>query len=105
QSALGRVLLRKLPARVNLRRRFASILDEQFSQVPGVRVPVPGHEFRHAYYKYYAFIEPRTIEEGWSRDRILQATLAEGIPCFSGSCSEIYLEKAFSQKQRPPQRL
>src|SRR5438445_2434324 len=91
QSALGRVLLRKLPARVNLRRRFASILDEQFSQVPGVRVPVPGHEFRHAYYKYYAFIEPRTIEEGWSRDRILQATLAEGIPCFSGSCSEIYL--------------
>jgi dTDP-4-amino-4,6-dideoxygalactose transaminase len=25
----------------------------------------------------------------------MNAVTAEGIPCFSGSCSEIYLEKAF----------
>jgi hypothetical protein len=105
QSALGRVLLTKLAARVNLRRQFASILDEQFSRIPGVRVAVPGPEFKHAYYKYYAFVEPGAVKRSWNRDRMLQAMLAEGVPCFSGSCSEIYLEKAFSQKQRPPQRL
>ena len=30
---------------------------------------------------------------------------AEGIPCFSGSCSEIYLEKAFPENLRPAQKL
>ena len=105
QSALGRVLLRKLPGRVNLRRKFASIMDEHFLRIPGVRVTIPRLEFRHAYYKYYAFVEPQRLKVGWSRDRFLQAILAEGIPCFSGSCSEIYLEKAFSQEQRPRQRL
>ena len=34
----------------------------------------------------------------------MNAATAEGIPCFSGSCSEIYLEKAFDGK-RPVQRL
>jgi hypothetical protein len=36
---------------------------------------------------------------------VIDAINAEGIPCFSGSCSEIYLEKAFPQRLRPPHRL
>lgn len=27
----------------------------------------------------------------------MNAVVAEGIPCYSGSCSEIYLEKAFTE--------
>ncbi|HCG98528.1 MAG TPA: aminotransferase, partial [Actinobacteria bacterium] len=42
----------------------------------------------------------------WNRDRIMDAINAEGIPCSSGSCSEIYLEKAFDKDGfRPTTRL
>jgi dTDP-4-amino-4,6-dideoxygalactose transaminase len=33
----------------------------------------------------------------------MNAVNAEGIPCFSGSCSEIYLEKAFLDAGLGPQ--
>ncbi len=105
QSALGRVLLKKLPARVGVRRKLAAILDDRFSLIPGLRVTTPSHEFGHSYYKYYVFVEPEMLKQEWSRDRILQAISAEGIPCFTGSCAEIYLEMAFSAEQRPAQRL
>jgi dTDP-4-amino-4,6-dideoxygalactose transaminase len=35
----------------------------------------------------------------------MAAINAEGIPCFSGICSEIYLEKAFPEKLRPQKRM
>ena len=41
------------------------------------------------------FVEPEKLADGWSRDRILSAIVEAGVPCFSGSCSEVYLEKAF----------
>ena len=34
----------------------------------------------------------------------MAAINAEGIPCFGGICSEIYLEKAFPKELRPRQR-
>jgi len=96
QSAIGRVQLRKLPEWTNTRKRHASILSDAFAQIPALRVTVPPEGIGHAYYKYYAFLKPELCREGWNRDRIMNAVVAEGIPCFSGSCSEIYLEKAFS---------
>jgi dTDP-4-amino-4,6-dideoxygalactose transaminase len=59
----------------------------------------------HSYYRYYVFLRPERLRAGWNRDRVIDAVKAEGIPCFSGSCSEIYLEKAFPQEMRPPGRL
>ena len=35
----------------------------------------------------------------------MQAIAAEGVPCFSGTCSEIYLERAFPPELRPAERL
>jgi dTDP-4-amino-4,6-dideoxygalactose transaminase len=105
QSAVGRVLLRKLPRLVETRRRNAAILRESFSRVPGLRVTVPPTEIGHSYYKYYAFVRPENLRDGWNRDRIIAALSAEGIPCFTGSCSEIYLEKAFPESMRPARRL
>ena len=35
------------------------------------------------------------LAEGWSRDRIIAAINDAGVPCYQGSCSEVYLEKAF----------
>jgi dTDP-4-amino-4,6-dideoxygalactose transaminase len=101
QSAIGRVLLRKLPERVRIRRRNAAILDEAFSRIPSLRVTLPPEGFGHSYYKYYAYLCPERLHAGWDRDRIMAAINAEGVPCFTGTCSEIYLEKAFPESMRP----
>lgn len=60
-------------------------------------------EIKHAAYKCYIFVESSALNEGWSRDRILNEINALGVPCFSGSCSEVYLEKAFDQTGWRPQ--
>ena len=103
QSAIGRLQLAKLPEWTLIRRRNAETLTQGFRDLPGLRVTVPPSEIGHAYYKYYVFVEPERLAEGWDRDRIMNAVAAEGIPCFSGSCSEIYLEKAFDA-MRPAAR-
>jgi dTDP-4-amino-4,6-dideoxygalactose transaminase len=66
---------------------------------------VPDHS-THAAYKCYVFVEPSRLADGWNRDRILQEISARGVPCYSGSCSEVYLEKAFDGTGwRPASRL
>ena len=104
QSALGRVLLRKLPRMVETRRRNAAILTQSFQGHSALRVTQPPDHVVHPYYKYYVFVRPEELGNGWTRDRILNAIVAEGIPCYAGSCSEIYLEKAFTSNLRPPGR-
>jgi dTDP-4-amino-4,6-dideoxygalactose transaminase len=101
QSAIGRVLLRKLPHSAGIRRKNASILTRGFSSCSALRVTPPSMEIEHSYYKYYVFLRPERLRKGWDRDRIMEAINAEGIPCFSGICSEIYLEKAFPENLRP----
>lgn len=104
QSAIGRIQLRSLDEQLFTRRHHATVLNECLNGIPGIRVSVPPAEIHHAYYRYYAFIEPQYLAHGWSRDRILEALRAEGVPCGVGSCSEIYLEKAFPRSIRPAQR-
>ncbi len=104
QSAVGRVLLRKIPAMVAIRRQYADLLTREFRRFTALSVPTPPEHIFHAYYKLYAFIRPEKLKPGWTRDRILAAINAEGIPCFSGICSEIYLEKAFTPDMRPASR-
>lgn len=106
QAAIGRVQLGKLAGWVERRRGNAALLTESFSQIEGLRVTLPPPEVGHAYYKYYAFVEQQALRQDWGRDRIMRAINAEGVPCFSGSCSEIYLEKAFEGTvSRPGKRL
>jgi len=105
QSAIGRVVLKKVPEWVNIRRANASILTEVFSELSGLRVTLPSNDIYHAYYKYYTFVRPERLRAGWNRDRILAELAERGIRCFSGSCSEIYLENAFPEEWRPEQRL
>ncbi|MDI6743598.1 MAG: DegT/DnrJ/EryC1/StrS aminotransferase family protein [Smithella sp.] len=106
QAALGRIQLRKMPNWVSTRRRNADILTEGFSGISALRVTRPPENIRHAYYKYYVFIKPDLLKADWNRGRIIEAINAEGVPCFTGSCGEIYLEKAFDGTNlRPEKRL
>ena len=60
----------------------------------------------HAEYKCYAYVRPERLANGWDRDRIVAQINAAGVPCYQGTCSEVYLEKAFDNGEiRPPQRL
>jgi dTDP-4-amino-4,6-dideoxygalactose transaminase len=89
-----------------LRKRNADILAQSFSHIPALRVTRPPDYIEHAYYKYYVFIWPEYLKDDWNRDRIIEALNEKGIPCFSGSCSEVYLEKAFDGNGlRPAERL
>ena len=104
QSALGRILLRKLPERVARRRHNAAVLTSHFSRIPSLRVTLPSEEIGHAYYKYYVFVRPERLNDDWSRDRIMEAINAEGVPCFAGY-KEMYLEKAFPMAWKPSRSL
>jgi dTDP-4-amino-4,6-dideoxygalactose transaminase len=105
QSAIGRLQLQKLPQSVQTRRALAGLLTERFSAIQALRLTTPAHHLVHSFYKYYVFLRPERLREGWDRQRIVEAIHAEGVPCFSGSCSEIYLEKAFRAELQPPARL
>lgn len=60
----------------------------------------------HAHYKCYVFVCQDNLAAGWSRDRIMAEINAAGVPCYSGSCSEVYLERAFDNTGwRPAERL
>jgi len=95
QATIGRIQLRKLPEWIERRRRNAAVLAHRLSKYPAVRLTPPDKDVYHSYYKYYVFVRPEELASGWDRDRVMNAITAQGVPCFSGSCSEIYLEKAF----------
>lgn len=106
QAAIGRRQLTKLPHWLAARKRNAAILDEGFASILGLRVTRPPEEIGHAYYKYYVFVEPEVLKPTWDATRIHEAINAEGVPCFAGSCSEIYRERAFVNRGwGPPERL
>lgn len=105
QSAIGRVQLGKLGSWVRQRQANAAALAGSLANHPALRIPIPSAQTEHSYYKFYAFVRPERLAPGWSRDRILQETVEGGANCFSGSCSEVYLEDAFSDHQRPAIRL
>lgn len=106
QSAIGRIQLQKLPAWSRKRRELAARLDQRFADHPMIRVTVPPPHIEHAYYRWYAYLRPEALRSGWTRDRITDRVNELGVWCQSGSCGEIYLEKAFEGTGlRPEKRL
>ena len=97
QAAIGRLQLKKLPQWLNIRKRNAEIFSTRLANCHGLRLTIPNFDIQHAYYKYYVFVQPDKLKPEWNRDRIMQEVNDLGVLCYSGSCSEIYLEQAFKQ--------
>ncbi len=95
QAAIGRIQLKRLPETTAARRRNTAILIEGLQDLKALRIPYPGEELGHACYKIHGFLQPELLAEGWDRQRVMEAIHAEGVPCQSGICGEIYREKAF----------
>jgi len=98
QAALGRYQLTRLKDWVAERNRNAAVLNQSLSDASGLRLTIPGEHIIHAYYKYYFFIEPTSLKSGWDRDRVVAEIHKRGTPCFTGSCPEIYRERAFADR-------
>jgi dTDP-4-amino-4,6-dideoxygalactose transaminase len=105
QSAIGRIALRQLPAWLEQRRRNAECLSQCCRRLPLLRTPMPPAHIGHAWYKFYTFLREDLLAPGWTRDRIVSEIRSRGVPCFSGSCSEIYREQAFPVAWKPEFRL
>lgn len=106
QAVIGRIQLRRMKAWQAQREQNAARIWDAARALPALRVPLFPEESVHAAYKCYVFVRPEQLKDGWSRDRILSEITARGVPAFSGSCSEVYLEKAFDNTGwRPVQRL
>jgi dTDP-4-amino-4,6-dideoxygalactose transaminase len=115
QAVIGRIQLRRMIEWTKIRTYNANVIYTALKPFSGVDGPIRlanfgcsincfdgstdaqvcGRACTHAHYKYYAYVRPQNLAQGWSRDRIIEAINKKGVPCYQGSCSEVYLEKAF----------
>ncbi|MEM0514213.1 DegT/DnrJ/EryC1/StrS aminotransferase family protein [Pseudoalteromonas sp. YIC-827] len=106
QAVIGRIQLKRMPEWTAKRQQYGVMIDQVAKQFNCVRiVDVPEYS-EHAEYKHYLFVKPENLKIDWSRDRIVEDIMEQGVPCMQGSCSEVYLEKAFDNTPwRPEKRL
>ena len=106
QAVIGRIQLKRMPEWKQKRNKNMDRILSTFEGTPYFRVFKPSSDYVHAAYKCYVQVNIDKLPANWSRDRIMQVINEQGIPCYSGSCSEIYLEKAFDNTPwRPTVRL
>ena len=107
QAAIGRIQLKIMEQWHHARTENATAILDCCTQFPALfRVPIPPEYIEHAWYKVYVFVRNDGLAEGWTRDRIIDEINSCGVPCYQGSCSEVYLEKAFHGTGfRPKERL
>jgi len=107
QAAIGRIQLKRMEQWHRARSENANAILDCCAEFPSLfRVPRPPGQIEHAWYKCYVFVRPDGLAQGWTRNRVIEGINALGVPCFQGSCSEVYLEKAFDGTGfRPKDRL
>lgn len=120
QAVIGRIQLKRIKSWTNVRARNTNIILNTCIKFSCLRVPSfkcgscdgtcsnsgTSQGCIHANYKCYVFVKPENLNAGWSRDRIIEEVNSLGVPCYQGSCSEVYLEKAFDNTGwRPKERL
>lgn len=123
QAVIGRLQLLRLAEWTELRNANAAALNTALRPFAGQNGVIRLPQFRcascgtasatecgagcvHGRYKFYAYVRPNNLRPDWTRDRIIEAINACGVPCYQGSCSEVYLERAFDGTGwRPEERL
>lgn len=107
QAAIGRMQLGKMTEWHNARNKNASAILTACAKYPDLlHAPRPPESIEHAWYKCHVYLNLDKLPSKWSRDSIIKEINAKGVPCYYGSCSEVYLEKAFELTGlRPSERL
>lgn len=104
QAAVGRIQLNLINDWSNKRQSFAEAINKVCEKYDCIRVTRPPESILHAYYKSYVFVRSEQLLPGWSRDRVIEEITKRGIPCYQGTCSEVYLEKAFDKTELRPKQ-
>jgi dTDP-4-amino-4,6-dideoxygalactose transaminase len=109
QGAIGRIQLKCMSDWTAKRAKNAMAIWDACKNHTAIRVPeFDSHNGNtvHAHYKCYVYVKKNLLKKGWSRDKIVEEINTLGVPCYQGSCSEVYLEKAFDDTGwRPEVRL
>jgi len=95
QSAIGRIQLQSVDLWVETRRKNSDKIWNAARGIKGLRAPMVPDNVVHAAYKCYIFVQPELIRPEFDRDWIVEELNKKGVECFTGSCPEVYLEKAF----------
>ena len=113
QGAIGRLQLNRLPEWNKKRIKYAKQIWAAANETTCLLAPTLSCDgcdgnctgfdrCRHAAYKCYVFFKGPAHK----RDEFIKKINSKGVPCFSGTCSEIYMEKAFENTGfRPEKRL
>ncbi|WP_076417719.1 DegT/DnrJ/EryC1/StrS aminotransferase family protein [Colwellia sp. UCD-KL20] len=102
QSTIGRIQVKRMPQWTKIRTQYAKDIFNVCQNYNFINVPQIPDYIEHAFYKCYVTINPENLPHSWNRDKIINAITAQGVPCFSGSCSEVYKEKAFENTSYLP---
>ncbi len=102
QAAIGRVQLKRLDTWVEKRQINCEIIWDNAKEINALRVPDSPAYIKHAGYKCYVFLKLDCLNEEWDKGRVIDEINKLGVSCFSGSCSEVYLEKAFENSGIKP---
>ena len=103
QAVIGRIQIKRMAEWTHKRQANAAVIESAIADLAIVRsVDIPEY-IEHAEYKHYMFIRPEHLKSGWTRDKIVDAIFECGVPAYQGSCSEVYLEKAFDDTSFRPE--
>lgn len=106
QAVLGRIQLGLIKIWSGMRLNNANQIWRTAAQIKSLRVSKIAQDIIHAAYKCYIFVKESELAPGWNTVEIIKKINEYGGPCSTGSCPEIYLEKAFDNIGfRPPERL
>tara|TARA_B100000700_G_C15053850_1_gene861766 strand:- start:61 stop:1260 length:1200 start_codon:yes stop_codon:yes gene_type:complete len=99
QAAIGLIQLKNLDKWQKIRERNANILIRELSDLYLLSIPTPQSNLKHAWYKFYCYLNKNYLSDGWSREKILSEIIKLGYQAMSGSCSEVYLEECMLNSQ------
>ena len=97
QSAVGRMQLKRLKNFIKIRNFNSKKILNNLEKFKSVSVPIIPKKFTHAFYRCYVRIDKKNLKNGWSKYKIIENLIKQGVPCNEGSCSELYREKSFKK--------
>ena len=98
QAKIGNLQLQKMFQWNIKRENNAKKIINIFKKYPEYfNIPIIPKYSKHAWYKLYIQINYSKKKLVSKKNLIIKHLNTEGVPCFTGSCPEIYLEKAFIQ--------
>lgn len=96
EAAIASLQLTKLAHRVQSRQRAAEQLNQGLVSLPGLRVPMVSPDNTHVYYVYGITLDITAL--GVSRQSIVDALRAEGVPSLMAGYQNIHLLPLFQNK-------